>query len=231
MSHPLPARLAGSVLAAALLLFAMALPVAAHITIPDGAVVPSGGSAVISFRVPHGCGGEPTTAISVQLPDGVVGAKPESVAGWTATTEMVPAEYELFGTKYTERVGTIRWEGGPLSDAEFKDFAVRATFQMDPGEYPIPVVQECGQTTESWIEVPAAGQTEDDLELPAPTITVVAAVADGDDDHAATPSAASAADASTSLSDSQAPLILSLVALAAGLGGLALGGYAVRRHS
>ncbi len=148
------ARLAAGMLAALSLLIATALPVAAHVSIVDGSSVPAGGSAVIYFRLPHGCDGQPVNALSVQLPDGIVGAKPESIAGWTVTTEMVPANYELFGTTYTERVGTIRWEGGPLADSEFLDFGVRATFQLEPGEYPIPVVQECGADSVAWIEDP-----------------------------------------------------------------------------
>jgi uncharacterized protein YcnI len=186
--HRASVRLAGGLLAALSILFAMVVPVAAHVTIVDGSSVPAGGSAVIYFRLPHGCDGQPVNALSVQLPDGIVGAKPEAISGWTTTTEMVPAQYELFGTQYTERVGTIRWEGGPVKDAEFLDFGVRATFQMEPGTYPIPVVQECGADSVAWIEVPAEGQSEDDLEAPAPTITVVAAEEGDGHDHGAAPS-------------------------------------------
>jgi uncharacterized protein YcnI len=255
------ARVAAGLIASLSLLVVTALPVAAHVTIVDGTSVPAGGSAVIYFRLPHGCDGQPVNALSVQLADGVVGAKAEYIAGWTASTTMVPADYELFGTKYTERVGTIRWEGGPLPDDEFLDFGVRATFQLEPGEYTIPVIQECGATTESWIEIPAAGQTEDDLGYPAPTITVVAAHGDGEDDHGAMASASPGAEEPASAdmdaiaadlaaakeritaleaapvaapapeSSTATPPWLTIAALAAGLGGLALGIVAVRRRS
>jgi periplasmic copper chaperone A len=187
------------------LLAAAVLPVAAHATLPDGSAIPSGGSAVVHLRIPHGCSGEATTAVSVQLPDGVVGAKPQLLAGWTATTTKVPASYTLYGTDYTERVGTIRWEGGPLPDDEFLDFGISATFQLPPGEYALPAVQECGSAKVSWIEIPAAGQSHDDLEHPAPEFTVVEATAADDHDHAAsTPGSASAEEAAMTMGDTAA---------------------------
>jgi uncharacterized protein YcnI len=142
-------------------------------------------------RLPHGCGDAAITAVEVQLPDGVVGAKPALIAGWTATTEMVPATYTLYGTKYTERVGTITWTGGPLPDGQFLDFGINATFQLEPGEYTLPVIQYCGDESVAWVEVPAAGQPHDDLERPAPEFVVVAAAAgDGHSDgHTDTPAA------------------------------------------
>jgi uncharacterized protein YcnI len=238
-------------------LLVAALPVAAHVTIVDGSSIPSGGSAVIYFRLPHGCDGQPVNALSVQLPDGIVGAKPEAIAGWTATTEKVPADYELYGTQYTERVGTIRWEGGPVPDSEFLDFGVSATFQLEPGEYSIPAVQECGSESVAWIEIPAEGQSHDDLEHPAPEITVVAAE-EGDDHgheaaaseapHEETDASADVAEVTEEVASIDARLTaleaepatdsststttwLTIAALAAGLGGLVLGVLALRRRA
>lgn len=39
----------------------------------------------------------------------------------------------------------------------------------------IPVVQECANGAERWIEVPAAGQTSADLKYPAPGVMVMPA--------------------------------------------------------
>ena len=180
-----------SITAAIALLLVSVLPVAAHASVPDGSKVPSNSGAVIHVRLPHGCGGAAITAVEVQLPDGVVGAKPALIAGWTTTTEMVPATYTLYGTEYTERVGTITWTGGPLPDGQFLDFGINATFQLEPGEYTLPVIQYCGDESVAWVEVPAAGQSHDDLERPAPEFVVVdAAATDGHTDgHTDTPAA------------------------------------------
>jgi hypothetical protein len=180
-----------SITAAVALLLVSVLPVAAHASVPDGSKVPSNSGAVIHVRIPHGCGDAAITAVEVQLPDGVVGAKPALIAGWTATTEMVPATYTLYGTEYTERVGTITWTGGPLPDGQFLDFGINATFQLEPGTYTLPVIQYCGDASVAWVQVPAAGQSHDDLERPAPEFVVVAA-ATGDghgDGHTDTPAA------------------------------------------
>jgi hypothetical protein len=105
---------------------------------------------------------------------------------------MVPATYTLYGTEYTERVGTITWTGGPLPDGQFLDFGINATFQLEPGTYTLPVIQYCGDESVAWVEVPAAGQSHDDLERPAPEFVVVdAAATDGHTDgHTDTPAAA-----------------------------------------
>lgn len=165
-------RLRGAAVLAAAATLAVALPASAHVTSPDGANVPSGGSAVVHFRVPHGCDGAATDTIELQLPDGVVSAKPEYVPGWTLEVETVASEpYDEFGTTKTERVGVIRWSGGDLPDFAFYDFGVRATFLADPGTVlAFPVVQKCGDAEVAWIEPMVEGQPEP--EHPAPTITI-----------------------------------------------------------
>jgi periplasmic copper chaperone A len=170
--HPVRGRRA--LLAGALLTIVVAAPAPAlgHVTIPDGAAVPSGSSSVIHLRVPHGCEGAATDTLEVQLPDGIVSAQPESVPGWTLEVEMVPSEpYDEFGTERTERVGVIRWSGGDLPDAAFFDFGIRARFVLEPGTtVAIPVVQRCGDVEVAWIAPTNGGEAEP--EHPAPLIGI-----------------------------------------------------------
>ena len=44
-----------------------------------------------------------------------------------------------------------------------------------------PVVQQCASATDRWIEIPAAGQDPEALELPAPALKLLPA-SGGDDD-------------------------------------------------
>ena len=78
-------------------------------------------------------------------------------------------------------VGVARWSGGPLPDSQYLDFQMLAVFPEAPGEVYFPVVQRCGDAEVAWIEIPAEGQTEDDLDHPAPAVTVVEGGSTDDD--------------------------------------------------
>ena len=80
------------------------------------------------------------------------------------------------------QVTLVRWSGGSLPDAMYADFQLRAVFPETPGAVAFPAIQRCGAAEVAWIEVPAEGQAEDDLELPAPTVTIVAAGEETHDD-------------------------------------------------
>ena len=163
------------ILGASLLVAATATPALGHAGIPDGSAVVSGSSAVIHVRIGHGCEGLPVDTVEVQLPDGIVSARPEYVPGWGLEVEMVESEpYDQWGTTMTERVGVIRWTDGDLPDFAYYDFGIKATFLAEPGTYWVPVVQRCGEQEIAWIEIPAEGQDHDALEHPAAELTIVA---------------------------------------------------------
>jgi periplasmic copper chaperone A len=174
-ARPAGARRVATVLVAAVATLAIAAPAFGHISIPEQEVA-TGSTSVVHLRVPHGCDGASTDTIEVQLPDGVVGAQPAYVPGWTVETEMVASEpYERFGETLTERVGVIRWSGGDLPDAAFYDFGIRATFLVDDGmTLALPVLQRCGVAEIAWIEPVVEGEAEP--EHPAPTLTIGEAV-------------------------------------------------------
>jgi uncharacterized protein YcnI len=184
MRIPRSRRLAGAITGGALLT-ALAAPVSAHVDIIDGSAVHGGGHGTqITFRVPHGCDGAPTDTLEVQVPEGVTGVKPRWMAGWTIETDpraaAASAAPDASRTPVDGEVGVVRWSGGPLPDTQYLDFQVLAVFPATPGDVYFPVVQRCGDAEVSWIEIPAEGQSEDDLEHPAPVVTVVAGEADDD---------------------------------------------------
>lgn len=146
-------------------------PVMGHISIPEGEV-PSGDSSVIHLRVPHGCEGASTDTLEVQVPYGVVSARPEYMPGWTVETEVVESEpYERFGETLTERVVVVRWSGGDLPDSAYYDFGIHATILVEPGTtLAFPVLQRCGDVEVAWIEPVIEGDAEP--EHPAPTVAV-----------------------------------------------------------
>lgn len=149
----------------------------AHVTLEtQEAAVGSTYKAVL--RVPHGCEGKATTAVRVQIPEGVISVKPMPKPGWTLQTKKGRYEksYQLYGEAVTSGVKEVDWSGGSLPDEFYDEFVFRGTLAADlpAGEtLYFPVVQECEGVAERWIEIPAAGQDEDALENPAPGLKLL----------------------------------------------------------
>lgn len=164
-----------SILAAALALATG--PAFAHVTL-ERAEATAGGSYKAVFRVPHGCDGKPTVAVRVKIPEGFIGVKPMPKPGWTLdkVKGRYAKAYELFGTPVSEGVIAVSWSGGSLPDDEYDEFVLRGTFAGDLPEGSVvyfPIVQECPEgAVERWIDVPAAGQSSDDVKMPAPAVTL-----------------------------------------------------------
>lgn len=179
MRHPSSRRLLGA-LSGATLSLAIAAPASAHVGIVDGDAVHGGGhGSVITLRVGHGCDGAATDTIEVRIPDGVTGVRPEWVPGWTieteprAAAEPSAAADPSAGHESGAEVGVVRWSGGPVPDSQYADLRLMAVFPETPGTLWFPVIQRCGDLETAWIQVPAEGQSEDDLDHPAASVTVV----------------------------------------------------------
>ena len=150
----------------------------AHVSLENGEAA-VGASYKAVFRVPHGCDGKPTIAVRVQIPEGLIAVKPMPKHGWTL--EKVKGKYgktyDYYGTPLSEGVKEMAWKGGSLADDEYDEFILRGmlTADLPVGEMLyFPVVQECPDgATERWIELPAEGQSIDDLEYPAPGIKLL----------------------------------------------------------
>jgi uncharacterized protein YcnI len=131
------------------------------------------------LRVPHGCEGAATTKVRVQIPEGVIAIKPMPKANWTLETITGPYAhtYDYHGTEVSEGVTEVIWTG-ELPDAFYDEFVFRAvlTDGLAAGsELFFPVVQQCADKSERWIEVPAAGQDPDSLAYPAPGVKLLPA--------------------------------------------------------
>ena len=143
----------------------------AHVTIdPPGA--PAGAWQRLAFRVGHGCEGSATTAITVQIPDGVTGAKPMPKPGWTiAMLEAKLAEpVQSHGKPVTTKVAEITWRGGPLPDAWYDEFVMQVKLPDTPGRFAFKVGQVCEKGRVDWVEMPAAGAR---ASAPAPVLEVL----------------------------------------------------------
>lgn len=161
--------------AASLLL--SAAPAFAHATFEVGeAALGSTYKAVL--RVPHGCDGQATHTVRVQVPEGFFSVKPMPKAGWELTTVKGAYKntYENHGAKVTEGVTEITWSGGNLPDEFYDEFVFRGTIagslEADTMLY-FPTVQLCANGEVNWIEIPVEGQPEP--EGPAPGVKLIKA--------------------------------------------------------
>ncbi len=161
---------------AAILLSTSTATAFAHATLEkDHALQNSTYKAVL--RVPHGCEGQATLKVRIQIPEGVIAVKPMPKAGWKLETVKGPykKEYDYFGSKLKEGVTEIIWTG-ELLDEHYDEFVFRGritdAFAVGSMVY-FPTVQECASAAERWIEIPAEGQSADDLKGPAPGLKVV----------------------------------------------------------
>ncbi len=146
------------------------------------------------LRVPHGCQGEATTALRVDIPEGLQGVKPMPKPGWAVKTETGPlaSPYTSHGKEIREGVTRILWSGGNLPDAHYDEFAFVARFSETlPAGTPVyfPVVQTCATGETAWTQLPAAGQGGK-LDFPAPSVRVLERGADPRAGHGAAAMAA-----------------------------------------
>jgi uncharacterized protein YcnI len=150
----------------------------AHITLENReATIGSSYKAV--FAVPHGCAGSATIKIRVQIPEGVIAAKPMPKAGWNVEVikGKYAGDYDYHGAKLSEGVKEVVWSGGRLPDDNYDEFVIHTflTGALKPSTLLyFPVVQECEQGISRWIDIPADGEASaHDNKSPAPGVKLM----------------------------------------------------------
>jgi len=154
-------------------------PASAHISL-EGKQATIGSYYKAVFAVPHGCAGSATIKLRVQIPEGVIAAKPMPKAGWSVetVTGKYTSEYDYHGSKLSEGVKEVVWSGGKLPDHNYDEFVVSAflTGGLKPNTtLYFPVVQECEQGVSRWIDIPKEGQEAHghDSKSPAPGVKLL----------------------------------------------------------
>ncbi|MFM7026128.1 MAG: YcnI family protein [Limnohabitans sp.] len=158
----------------------LSLAARAHVTL-EYPVATAGQSYKASFRIGHGCGNSPTRVVEVDIPLGVRGAKPMPKPGWSleVVRETLARPYVRHGQQVTEDTTRIRWtarsEDDMLPSGYYDEFVLVATLPPQAGKLYWPVRQLCPLGRQDWTEVPAAGQTWDDLKSPAAELELMPA--------------------------------------------------------
>ena len=137
---------------------ALGTPTLAHVEVSDSSVE-ADGQATVAFSFHHGCAGEPTTSLRIQVPAGVSDVVPQPVDGWQAASS----------------AQEFSWTGGSVADGQEATFTatIRVTGAAGTTIW-FPTVQGCPSAEETWIEITAPGGAEP--ENVAPSIELAATV-------------------------------------------------------
>jgi uncharacterized protein YcnI len=218
-------RLTTTLMAAtAALTLGLAGTAAAHVTANPGEG-PSDGFATVTFQVPHGCEESPTTQLRIQIPPSVPSATPSVHPLWdVATKEGKKDKVELHGETITRGVGEVIYTAKqPLPPDRLDSFPI--SMKLPAGKEGdsvyFPTIQRCEQGQTRWIQIPAEGESGEELEEPAPAVVLTAG--EGEQTAAAEPAANVQTAAVTGEDDEGAPVWLAVVALGVGALGLLAG--------
>ncbi len=187
MTTRTPARrtrlaLAGIVTGATLVLAApLAASAHVHVTPEESA---AGASTRLAFSFSHGCDASPTTAIVLDIPEGVDGVTPVLDGAWTISRETGD---DGIPTRVTYTAVT------PVEDGVAASVAMDVIFSSSVSgtDVAFPVLQQCATGETDWSEVAEDGADTASLESPAPVVTVGDVVegdghghSDASDEHA-----------------------------------------------
>lgn len=137
--------------------------------------VAAGAWHLMQIGIPHGCGGSPTTAIRIKVPEGIALVRPERKPGWklSMTMRKIDKPFTSEGVTYTEGVDEIIWTGGDLGDLEFDRFNALIKFPNDPGKtLYFKTIQQCVNGENRWIEIPEGGKKWGEYQHPAPFVVL-----------------------------------------------------------
>lgn len=174
--------MAGLIGGAALLLAGTGLA-SAHVTIKADETA-AGSFALLTVAFSHGCDGSPTTQIAISVPDEIETIKPGMNYGWTVETKTDDAATPDAATPAAGEEGAapgriseiVYTAKEPVPDGFYDQFLLQVKLpdNADGKTIAFPVVQTCEKGEVAWIQIPADGQSAEDLDNPAPSITVTA---------------------------------------------------------
>ncbi|MDQ0680105.1 uncharacterized protein YcnI [Arthrobacter pascens] len=223
---------AATTVGSAALLLTAAAGASAHVGVtPDKTTANS--YALLTFGIPHGCDESATTRVAITLPAELNDAQPTVNPNWTVekVTEQLAEPKKLAdGTTITKRTSQIVYTAKtPLAD-DLRDALVLSLKLPDAAGTTLhfPTLQTCETGQTDWAEIAKEGQDPHSLEAPAPSITITEAA--GPDGHdAATAGTAAHSTGPSSAGTGTGADARNWAGLAAGIGGLALGGLALAR--
>jgi periplasmic copper chaperone A len=213
-----------------------ALPALAHVSVSSPNATP-GGFGVLTFRMPNETDGANATELKVQLPAdqplASVSVKPQP--GWSYTVTRAKLATPLTdddGNQVTDYPSVVDWKAtaGGIKPGEYNEFQLSVGPLPKADSMTFKALQSYSDgSVVSWIEVPAAGSS-DEPEHPAPTLKLTAAGAATGTTPVVTTTAAGAGDDASKGSVTGA-YVVGGVGLLAGLAALGLAVTGRRRRT
>jgi len=163
----------------------IAAPVAgAHVSVSSTNMT-AGGYGVLSINVPHGCNGNATTKIEMQLPEGTTSFTPGRTAFWTGTVTTKKLDTPLKGEEgeeISDVPDTVTFTASkPLPDGMYESIPSSIKLPDTEGVVYFPVVQSCEKNTSTeWTQIPEA-DAKAEPEHPAGELILTANM--GEDHH------------------------------------------------
>ncbi|QKJ19875.1 DUF1775 domain-containing protein [Microbacterium hominis] len=171
-----PTLLATGIAAGAALALGAPLAASAHVHVDPGTAA-AGTTSTLTFAFSHGCEGAATTALVVEIPDAAANATPIVAGGWSVDRELgddgVP-------TTVTYTADT------PVEDGLKATVSMDVLFEEDAADTTVafPIVQQCEEGENAWVEIAEEGEDAHELDSPAPVVAVGAVAAEDDHGHA-----------------------------------------------
>ncbi|MCZ7417597.1 MULTISPECIES: YcnI family protein [unclassified Streptomyces] len=241
--NTLPRRLTAVGALAAAAVLATAAPALAHVTV-DPKTAPGGGYATVDFKVPNERDDASTVKLEVTLPKEhpLSSAMPEPVPGWDVEVEEAKLDtpLEVHGKKIDEAPSKITWTAtdSGIAPGTFQRFPVSlGRLPEDADRLVFKAIQTYdGGEVVRWIEVPEEGGEEPDS--PAPVLSLTEGGGHGHHGENAEeivgedpdPVADTTAAGDDDTTDATAR-VLAVIGIVVGLGGVAFGLLAGRRHN
>jgi uncharacterized protein YcnI len=208
---------------AAGLVFAAPLAAQAHVTATPDAQATAGGYGTLTFAFSHGCDGASTTALDIEIPDGMSSVAATIEPGWSVEVVRDGEDGPV------ERVIYTADEAVP--DGLRSAVTLGVQYGADAGgqtlAFPVTQICEVGET--AWVEIAEDGEDPHELDSPAPTVTVTEAAADGGDHHSG--DTGDATEQTTAVDASPLPIVLGAGGLVLGAGALVVALIALRRRA
>jgi uncharacterized protein YcnI len=144
----------------------LAVPASAHIALKQKEA-PADSDYTATFVVEHGCSGSPTVRLRMRIAHVLSKVKVFDNGDWKGSAARESAEPDA-------RVIEIVWVGGKLDSRQEGEFVATMRLPDMPGVILyFPVVQECEEGMNRWLEVPGPDRPASELRLPAPALRLL----------------------------------------------------------